>query len=314
VDTGSSLENATKQERQGAPMPLTHVLIALVVVVLWGLNFIVMKHIASELPPLAITGLRFLLAAVPLVFLVARPKVSWQALLGFGLFFGVIKFGLLFTAFAQGMPAGLASLVLQMQSAFYILFAFMLLGERPLPLQWFGLTAALVGALIIAWGKASGATFFPTLLTIAAAISWGIANVFIRREGQFDALPFAIWSSLMPGIVMLLLSGLVDGPQTVATSVTNLSWKGLGALAYLAWPISILTGTIWGYLMIRHSAATIAPFALLVPVVGLISGWVVYGETQTLSTWTGAGLIGLGLIMTVLASRSAAHHARANKA
>lgn len=293
-------------------MPLRHVLIALVVVVLWGVNFIAMKHIVVELPPLAVTGLRFLLAAVPLVFLIARPKVSWQGLLGFGLFFGVIKFGLLFTAFKLGMPAGLASLVLQMQSAFYILFAFVLLGERPLPLQWVGIGLALVGALVIAWGKTAGATFLPMLLTIVAAVSWGIANVFIRREGHFDAFPFAVWSSLAPGFVMLTLAILVDGPETLTTAIGGLTWTGIGALAYLAWPISIFSGALWGYLMIRHSAATIAPFALLVPVVGFLAGWVVYGETQSLSTWYGATLIGLGLVFNVIATRAAAIRARAN--
>jgi O-acetylserine/cysteine efflux transporter len=98
--------------------------LALLVALMWGVNFVVMKHAVSEIPPLALTGIRFSLAAVPAIFLLKRPNIPWRILLGFGLAFGVIKFGLLFTALKVGMPSGLAALVLQMQAVFSIALVF----------------------------------------------------------------------------------------------------------------------------------------------------------------------------------------------
>jgi O-acetylserine/cysteine efflux transporter len=286
-------------------MPLTHVALALTIALLWGVNFVVMKHVVSEVPPFAVTGLRFLLASLPLVFFVPRPQVTMRGLIGFGLAFGVVKFGLLFTAFKIGMPAGLASLVLQMQVVFTILLAFVALGERPRPLQWAGVAVALAGVLAIVAGRLEGAALLPVLMTVAAAFFWGVANIILKREGRFDALGFAVWSSLFPGIAMTLLALLIEGPATIVTAVTQMTWTGIGALAYLVYPISIVSGSMWAFLMGRHSAATVAPFALLVPVIGLVCGWYVYGEALTPSTIVGGLLIVAGIVLNLLPAQKA---------
>lgn len=285
-------------------MPLSHTALALTIALLWGVNFVVMKHAVSEVPPFAISGLRFLLAALPLVLFVPRPKVSMQGLLGFGVAFGVVKFGLLFTAFKIGMPAGLASLVLQMQVVFTIVLAFMVMGERPRLLQWAGVAVALAGVVAIVAGRLEGAALLPVLLTLAAAFAWGVANIILKREGRFDALGFAVWSSLFPGVAMLLLAGLIEGPATIIHAVTHMTWLGVGALAYLVVPISIISGAMWAFLMGRHSAATVAPFALLVPVIGILCGWLVYGETLTTSTIVGGLLIVGGIVLNLIPART----------
>lgn len=284
-------------------MPLPHIALALIIALLWGVNFVVMKHVVSEVPPFAVTGLRFLLAALPLVFFVPRPNVSLRGLIGFGLAFGVIKFGLLFTAFKIGMPAGLASLVLQMQVVFTILLAFLLLRERPRPLQWAGVAVALAGVAVIVAGRLEGAALLPVLMTLAAAFAWGVANIAIKQEGHFDAVGFAVWSSLFPGIAMLALGALIEGPATIVHAVSSMSWSGIGALAYLVYPISIVSGSMWGFLMSRHSAATVAPFALLVPVIGTFCGWYVYGETLTPSVIVGGLLIVAGIMLNLVPAR-----------
>ncbi|MFM2423279.1 MAG: hypothetical protein RL291_1809 [Pseudomonadota bacterium] len=282
-----------------------HIALALIVAVLWGLNFIVMKYIVTELPPLGVTGLRFLLAAVPFVFFVPWPNASAQGVIGFGILFGVVKFGLLFTAFKAGMPAGLAALVLQTQALFTILLALVFLGERPRLIQWLGLAVAMVGAAIIIGGKFGDTAFLPVLLTFAAALAWAGANIFLKRESGFDPLGFAVWSSLPAGLVMVALSVLVEGPSTLLSATMNLSLTGWGALAYLVYVISIVTGALWAFLMGRYAAASIAPFALLVPVVGILASWVVYGETLASATIFGGALIFVGLAVNVFGARAA---------
>jgi O-acetylserine/cysteine efflux transporter len=287
-------------------MPIRDIGLALFVAVLWGVNFVVMKHAATELPPLALTGLRFALAAIPAVFLIRRPAVSWRILIVFGLAFGVIKFGLLFTAFRLGMPAGLASLVLQMQVVFTIAFAAFWFGERPRPQQWAGIGVALGGMGLIVSTVSTGATLLPVLLTLAAAVAWASANMAVKHAGRVDMLGFAAWTCLIPAIVMPVLSLLIEGPAVVGAALQAMSWLGIAAVAYLAWPITLLSGAMFGWLMTRHPAATVAPFILLVPVIGMLAGRIVYGETLTPTAMAGAGLIVAGLVLTVLGAPRAA--------
>lgn len=278
--------------------------LALVVVLLWGVNFVVMKHAVSEIPPFALTGIRFTLAAIPAVFLLRRPPVPWHLMLGFGLAFGVIKFGLLFTAFKLGMSSGLAALVLQMQAVFSIAFAYACFAEQPTREQWVGIGVALVGAGIVMAGVSGNATFLPVMLTLAAAVAWGVANMATKAAtrvgGKIDMLAFAAWSALMPGIVMSLASLVIEGPRDGLGAIMRASPSGLAALAYLIWPVSLFSGALWGGLLARNPLAAIAPFALLIPVIGFVCGWIVYGETMTGTTAVGAALILLGLAVTVL--------------
>jgi O-acetylserine/cysteine efflux transporter len=280
-------------------------MLAMTVAVLWGANFVVMKHIVSEMPPLTVTGIRFTMAAVPLIFFVPRPKVSWRGLLGFGLAFGVVKFGLLFTAFKAGMPAGLAAIVLQLQALFTILLAVIVLGERPRAVQWLGIGLALGGALVIVAARLDQrAAVVPILLTLAAAGAWAVANILMKREGTFDPVGFTVWSSLFPGLVMLGLAGWLEGPAAISAAVLGLSGKGIAALLYLAYVISILSGAMWAYLFARHSAAVVAPFALLVPVVALAAASGAYGEQPDGASLIGGGLIIAGLAVNVFSGRA----------
>ena len=114
------------------------ILIATVVAAVWGLNFVVIEVGLRELPPLLFAALRFTLVAFPAVLLVGRPRVPARLVALVGLFLGVGQFGLLFVGMDLGVPAGLASLVLQCQAMFTLGLAAMVLGERPTARQLAG--------------------------------------------------------------------------------------------------------------------------------------------------------------------------------
>src|SRR4051812_5982269 len=123
-------------------MSLRDTLLVLVVVTVWGLNFVAIRWGVDEVPPLLLTALRYVVAALPAIFFVKRPKVALALLVGYGFAVGVGQFGLLFAAIKFGMPAGLASLVLQLQVFFTIALAVLFLGERPRGAQLFGALVA----------------------------------------------------------------------------------------------------------------------------------------------------------------------------
>src|SRR4051794_20909424 len=135
-------------------MPPRHIAIATAVAVVWGINFVVIHVGLESFPPLLFAALRFSLVLLALPF-VPRPGVPARSVLAVGVFLSAGQFGLLFLGIAHGMPAGLASLVLQLQAAFTVGLAVLMLGERPRRAQLAGGALALAGIGVIAAGRAS---------------------------------------------------------------------------------------------------------------------------------------------------------------
>jgi O-acetylserine/cysteine efflux transporter len=284
-------------------MPVRDRLLAVLVALLWGFNFVVMKAGVTEVEPLLLLALRFGLAAVPAVFLIPRPNVSWGLLWAFAASFAVVKFGLLFVALKSGMPSGLASLVLQVHVFFTVILAAVLLSERPSSQQIAGLMIAACGLVVIADGEVAAAgavghvNLVPFVMVVGAALSWAFANIVVKRAGAVDMLGFTVWASLLATPVLIVASLLFEGPQRIWASLAQPSWTAIGATVYLAYPVTIIGVVVWNDLLKRQRAANVAPYALLVPVVGLAASHVVYGEPLTGFRLWGGLLIGAGLLL-----------------
>ncbi|GAA2817363.1 EamA family transporter [Saccharopolyspora taberi] len=257
--------------------------LALLVVLLWGLNFIAIDIGLQHFPPMLFAAVRFTLIAVPTVLLVPFPDVEWRWLIGYGLGYGTLQFAFLFVALDIGMPTGLASLVLQASAPFTVVLGVVLLRERTNPLQVAGIVIAVLGMVAIGWSRAQSAALLPVLLTVLGALSWAVGNLCNRRANPSNPLHLTLWMSIVPPLPMFALSLLTEGPQAgwqaVSTAFSSTEgWMALGALVYV-----ILLGTIggagiWAVLMGRNPAGSVAPFSLLVPVVGITAAWLVLGE------------------------------------
>ena len=285
-------------------MSTKDILLGLAVALLWGFNFVVMKVGVAEIPPFLLAFLRFFLAAVPLVFFAAPPRAAWRIVIAYGMLFGVIKFGLLFSAFGAGMPAGLGAVVLQVQALFTVGLAGALLGERVTRAQMFGGAIAAAGLVLLAVDRFAGAPPWPFAMVLGAALAWGQANIAAKRAGPVDPLAFAVWTSFVATGPLLALSLAFEGPGAVADAWGRLSWRGAGAVLYLAYPISLASIAIWNGLLARRRAAEVAPFALLVPPIGLSLGWLLLGETITPMIVAGGACVVLGLAVALFADRS----------
>ncbi|MCB8819271.1 EamA family transporter [Microvirga rosea] len=284
-------------------MPLVHVFLALIVTVIWGLSFVVIKLGVGTTPPLLLASLRFFFAALPAVFFIPRPQTSWRILAGYGFFLGVAQFGLLFAAIALGMPASLASVVMQAQVFFTILFAAIAMGERPGPHQIVGGLVACFGLVLIAWPRLSGGGAGPFLMTVAAAAAWGVANIVSKKAGRVDMLGFVVWASLIPPLPLLAFSLMLDGPDRVMAALSHVNGGTVGAVAYLAYPTTIFAFAVWSFLLSRYPAATVTPFALLVPVAGILGSALILGETMHPIEAIGGAVIVLGLAVNVFGIR-----------
>ena len=274
-------------------MTLTDILTALAVVTIWGVNFVVIKIGLQELPPILFTALRFVFAALPLVFFIKRPQVSWKLVAAYGMFQFALQFTFLFTGIKLGLPAGLASLVIQLQAFFTIGLAVLMLGERPRPAQLIGALVAFAGMALVALHLQGQASLIGFAFVVAGGACWALANIVTKKMGQVDALALVVWGSLVAAPPLLLVSWLVEGGAAWQLAATNFSFKSVLVVLYQSYPNTILGFGIWSLLMRRYEAATVAPFSLLVPVAGMASAWMVLGEP--LEWWKiAAGMLVLG--------------------
>ncbi|WP_030681815.1 EamA family transporter [Streptomyces sp. NRRL B-1347] len=279
----------------------THICLAVLVAAIWGVNFVVIEIGLDHFPPLLFSALRFLVAALPAVFLVGRPKVAWKWLIGVGLALGVAKFGLLFIGMDAGMPAGLSSLVLQIQAVFTALIAFAVLGEVPSRVRVVGMAVALVGIGVAAVDEGASGPLTAFGLTVAAAACWGVSNVLTRKAAPPDALNFMVWVSTVPILPLLGLSLLFEGPSRDLDALRSLDWQGAGVIVWVAWVATVFGFGTWGYLLRRYPASTVAPFTLLVPVFGMSSSALFLDESVSGAQWCAAALLVGGVALTSFA-------------
>jgi O-acetylserine/cysteine efflux transporter len=285
---------------------------ALLVVLAWGVSFVVIKVGLHGVPPLLLGALRFVFAALPAVFFVRRPPLPWRliALYSATILFG--QFVFLFVAMNVGMPAGLASLVLQAQAFLTLLFARGFVGERLQARSVVGLAIAALGLAVIASRGGRTMMFAGFALTLAAAACWALGNVVTKKVGQVDLVALVVWASLLPPLPFFALSLVFEGPARIATALASLSGASVFAIGYLAFISTLFGYGLWSRLLARYPAAQVVPFALLVPIIGLASAALLLGEALTRAQLVGAGCVMAGLVVNVFGGRLARRFAPAS--
>lgn len=280
-------------------MPIRDLLLALVAVLALGLSFVAIKVGAHHMPPLLLCGLRFLFAAFPAVLFVRPPKAPPSTVIGFGLLLGVVQFGLLITSISIGMPAGLASVLIQLQAFFTIGLSWLLLSERPTASQTVGAGLAAAGMMLVGSQWIGDASAAPFLMVLGAAAAWAAANLVGKRAGTADRLALVVWGSLAAPLPLFALSLLIEGPDAVWQALSPPSWQAVASIAFMAYPATVMAFSLWNFLLSRHSAATVAPFALLIPVVGILSSSLAFGERLGPLEIAGSVLVIAGLVFGI---------------
>lgn len=283
-------------------MPLRHRLLAISVAVMWGLNFLAIHASLVHFPPMFLVALRFALIAIPTLLFIPRPAVRTRWLIGYGLGFGTLQFLFLYWGMSAGMPTGLASLVLQASTPFTVLLGATFLRERISGRAVLGVLIAVCGLAVVGWQRAENAGVIPFFLTLAGAFGWAIGNVCSHQAKPPNPLHLTLWMSVVPVLPMLVISLIVEGPGRIGTSLTTLGAPGsAGALLGLVYTVivgTVLGSGIWTWLMARHPAGVVAPFSMLVPVVGMSAAWLVLGEAVSPGELIGAILVVAGVLFS----------------
>ncbi|UKA59346.1 EamA family transporter [Arthrobacter sp. FW306-2-2C-D06B] len=294
-------------------MNIRHSALAVLVAVLWGLNFVAIDFGlhpgngsggAADVPPLLFVAIRFVLVVFPCIFFVPKPDVSWKAIIGVGLFMSAGQFGLLYLGMALGMPAGLASLVLQAQVLLTVLLAARFLGERPSKRQLTGVVLGVAGLALVAVGRSLVAPVVPLMIVLAAALSWAAGNIIARKAKAASGLGLVVWSGAVVPLPLAGLSLIVDGPAAVVGTLTNLQPATILSALYTAIFASLVGYGIWNRLLSLYPSSAVVPFTLLVPVVGMTAAWLLISEVPTTAELAGGFLL-LGGVATAVLQRRA---------
>lgn len=285
-------------------------ILALLVVIVWGANFTVIKLGLAGLPPMLLVALRYTFAAVPAIFFVKRPDIGWKYIIAYGMAVGVGQFSCLFYAMNIGMPAGTSSVILQSQVFFTLIFAAVLLKEHLRIFHALGVIISAIGLFFISGnigsGQMSSLPLGALFLTLLAAAFWGISNIIVRfaskqaaAQGKtIDMFGLVVWSSLVPPLPLFIFALILDTPETLLNIVLGLSGQSIFAILYLSFLATLFGFGLWSFLLSKYPAGKVAPLSLLVPITGLITARAVLGEQLMPIQWLGCGIIILGLIIS----------------
>ena len=277
--------------------------LAVLTSVIWGFAFVTYRFGLESFSAAQLTAMRFLFACLP-VFFVPRPKLAWPMIVLIGLVLFAGQFLLLMLAYALDMPAGLGSVTQQKQAVFTVALAAIFMREFPKAREGIGMAVAFAGLALIALTVGGDLKPAALALAIAAATSWAIGNMLVKRTGDTPAFPLMVWASLVAPWPVLAFSWAVDPQPSLIHAIAHASWLSLAVAFYLGVPSTLLAYGLWSYLLQRYPAATVAPFALLSPATGIISSALLLGETFAPLRLAGMALILTGLAVIVWPGRT----------
>lgn len=283
-------------------MSIKDMLLAVLVVTIWGVSFSVIKVGLQELPPLLLSAVRFFIAAVPAVFFVPFPKTTVKVVVVVGVLLGVIKFSLLFFALKGYASAGMASLILQVQVFFTIGLSAAFLKERITQFQWTGMLISIAGFVVFVFTQHGSITLTGLVLIGLAAMAWAVSNLVMKKNAGVNVFHLMVWACLIPPVPLLMLSVFFESEQPwhLIADVSVSVWLSLLFLAYAA---TLIAYAIWGGLLARFSAAVVTPFALLIPIVGISAAALLLGERLQWTELLSAAVVMVGLVLCVMGER-----------
>lgn len=290
-------------------LPFRRVLLALLIVTIWGSNFVAIKLALHDLPPLLLVTLRFIFVAVPAVFFIERPAVSLQQLLTYGFTMFAFQFAFMFLGMKLGMSAGLASLVLQLQVFVTMGLSAYFLKENVTFVQIAGALLAALGFVVVGMHTGGDVTLAGFGCLLLAAVSWAIGNFTSRRIGKVNPVALVVWGGLVVPLPMGLASLAFEGPGVVWHSLTHVGLTAILATAFTVYFSTLIAYSLWSWLLARHPATVVTPFALLVPVFGMLSSAWFLGEPLPAWKIVAAVLVVAGLSLNLFGAALQRHFA-----
>ncbi|QHM75723.1 putative amino-acid metabolite efflux pump [Mixta theicola] len=287
-------------------MALRHFFLVLMVVSIWAFNNVAIKWGLLDLPPLFLTCMRFVVVALVLLPFtrVTRAQLPWLAALAFT--FGFIHFSLLFVGIGY-TDAGTAAVVVQLGTPIAMLLAWVILKERLSLIQLCGILISLSGVAVLS-GSPTIPSWWVLTLLLTSAVGWAVSNLIVKKAPPIKPLTMTGWLSFMAIPVVGLTSWLTEEHQIDA--LLHATWRGWFGILFSAIASSVVAYSLWYALLKKYNINLIMPYSLLTPVLAVIMGVLVLGDSLNQFKVAGSLLVILGTAIAVINIRNLRMHAR----
>lgn len=284
-------------------MKLHHLLLAILVTALWGLNFSVIKLGLTSVDPFILAGLRFTLCALPAIFFIPKPDVAWRYIISYGLIFGIGLWGVVNLGIKSGLSAGIASLVLQFSAFFTMLLGAWVFKETISRYQLAGIGVALCGLLSIIFISDGSVTATGLVLVLFGAAAWSVTNIINKKAKTKQVLAFLVWSSAFSPIPLFVLDYIVNGTSGYSALINQIDHRAVLSILFQVYPNTLFGYWVWNSLLKQYPVSTVAPLSLLVPIFGMLGSVVIFDESLSPMKIVAVGLIVSGLAVGLYGQR-----------
>ena len=278
-------------------------LIGVLITFIWGVNFSVIKLGLLSLNPFMLTGFRFMLCALPLVFFIKKPDIKMSYIVSYGLIFGVGLWGMVTLGIYFGISAGMASLILQSSVFFTIILGAIILNEKLDKSKKIGFIFALFGLALIISVTDGSVTIVGVILVLIGSISLSVANILVKKSGVKEMFSFIIWSSLFSPIPLFILAYLTQGSIVYVNFFKHLDYMAIFSILFQVYPTTLIGYWVWNSLLRKYPVSSVAPLALLVPIFGLLGSFLIFNEEIGSLKVLACIFIMLGLVVNVFGKR-----------
>lgn len=276
-------------------MQKKHLVLAILVTLVWGVNFPITKLGLRSIDPFVLTGIRFALAAIPLVFFIKRPAIQFSYVAAYGFIFGLGMWGVINYGIQVGVSPGIASLIIQLSVFFTMGWGALLFKEKLRGAQLLGALLALVGLAGIISTQQGEHAILGVLLIVLSAVAWSIGNVIIKKSGVKEIFSFMVWASLFPPIPLFFIAWLMQGAAPFENLQSSLDLTAVLSIIFQVYLATHFAYWGWNSLLKLYPVSTVAPLSLLIPVFGIGSSMLIIGEHISTPNLISIAIIILGL-------------------
>lgn len=276
-------------------MQKKHLVLAILVTLVWGVNFPITKLGLRSIDPFVLTGIRFALAAIPLVFFIKRPAIKFSYVAAYGFIFGLGMWGVINYGIQVGVSPGIASLIIQLSVFFTMGWGALLFKEKLRGTQLLGALLALVGLAGIISTQQGEHAILGVLLIVLSAVAWSVGNVIIKKSGVKEIFSFMVWASLFPPIPLFFIAWLMQGAAPFENLQSSLDLTAVLSIIFQVYLATHFAYWGWNSLLKLYPVSTVAPLSLLIPVFGIGSSMLIIGEHISTPNLISIAIIIMGL-------------------
>ncbi|PQP03657.1 EamA family transporter [Pseudomonas frederiksbergensis] len=276
-------------------MQKKHLVLAILVTLVWGVNFPITKLGLRSIDPFVLTGIRFALAAIPLVFFIKRPAIKFSYVVAYGFIFGLGMWGVINYGIQVGVSPGIASLIIQLSVFFTMGWGALFFKEQLRRAQLIGALLALGGLAGIISTQQGEHAILGVLLIVLSAVAWSVGNVIIKKSGVKEIFSFMVWASLFPPIPLFFIAWLMQGATPFENLQSSLDLTAVLSIVFQVYLATHFAYWGWNSLLKLYPVSTVAPLSLLIPVFGIGSSMLIIGEHISTPNLISIAMIIMGL-------------------